>query len=189
MKFIRTLFCPATRRQLKRHWDDGKPLSNRAKTHLESCHECRRFYLSHSAVINALKSTTPSDPTTSMPFLHRKIMASIQNTDQEVPVRSPLLNWRYGFITACLCVALSWIFLKSLPNHQNQVVVDTESHVPSAYMATLLEPLEGQTLLQFASSASAPLELEMKRMVQDARNAANAIADRFLPKSGELKER
>ena len=154
-------------RAIRRHLDDGEPLSESAKAHLEQCANCRELLATHSLVSKGL--ATPPAQIEAPPFLHVHVMNGLRETPAP-PRRHPKFQWA----AAMSGIALLTISIAVLPSKRPAE--------PTPSWPTLEAPIALKTSLP-----ENPLESEIKNLREDTLNAAKALAATFLPDAKDSK--
>ena len=154
---------------LRRHLDDGWPLSARTQSHLDKCSSCREMLEEHSAIIQRLNAKKLGSMETPA-FLHTRIMNGIRADVSPSARRSPSLRWAFATVGVAVVGTLL------------AVVLIRPSRSPVAWP-------ELKTQLAFKSALPAnPLETEIENLRGDALNAAKALAASFLPTESEAPD-
>ena len=144
---------------LRRHLNDGGPLTPRAKAHLERCPRCREMVAAHLAIIKNLSAKREHAEGTPA-FLHARVMNRIQATPTTADRGIP--RWA-GAVAAFAIVVATLLFTPKQPTQRE---------------ATLSLP----TQIAFKPTLPAnPLETEIESLRADTLNAAKAVAANFWP--------
>src|SRR4051794_4365647 len=106
-------FCFFHQPALRRHLDDGQPLSARAQAHLGHCRDCREMVRSHLAIIQHL-SAKSGEPTGAPPFLHARVMEGLREQTRVKAQLSFAPRWAIA-MAAVATIALLIAFLS--PRH------------------------------------------------------------------------
>jgi hypothetical protein len=151
---------------LRRHLDDGEPLSGSTKAHLEHCANCRELLAVHSSIIKSL-AVIPAliDPP---PFLHARVMNSLRETPT-----APRRDFKFQWAAVTCAVASITIGIALLPPKQATRPIERAPSWPT---------LETQMTFNTALPEN-PLESEIKNLREDTLNAAKGLAATFLPAS------
>ena len=84
---------------LRRHLNEGEPLSESTRAHLSACAECRGIVEEHRVVIARLKAPAEVEA----PFLRAHIMNSIRSPATRRPTWKPV--WLFATIIAMTVIA------------------------------------------------------------------------------------
>jgi hypothetical protein len=160
--------CFFHNRAIRRHLDDGEPLSQSARDHINDCASCREFLAMHSAVVKSL-TALPVEEIEAPRFLHARVM----NKLRETPTTASR-NHKWQWAVATSAVALLTISIAVLPPKRS-----TE---PAPSWPELESPIALKTALP-----ENPLESEIKNLRADTLNAAKALAANFLPAAEDSK--
>jgi hypothetical protein len=163
--------------------EPGEPLPGWVESHVGECNRCRAKRETELRLGRTLSGRPTSlEPT---PFLHARIMRSIDDLDGETtaPVRASGMRWLGGLATALGVVAISvTVFLNERsPETVTGVVTDRIADAAGEIFKTM--PIsQGRSVEEWTATFSQdPLEDEMQRALDDARAAVNSLADSFLP--------
>src|SRR4051794_29848262 len=133
------IFCLFHQPALRRHLDDGEPLSARAQSHLGHCRHCREMLRSHLAIIHHLsaKAGEPVDPP---PFLHARVMNGLRERSSENQP-SFALRWTMGI--AVIVMAATLLAFWPLRHSSQQAASWPDVHSDITFKTTLpANPLE-----------------------------------------------
>jgi len=176
--------CWRYRRIILRSVDANTTLPEPARNHVQRCPACRELYESEMQIARQLLAGAGAQKQSPSPFLHAKIMSSISRPElgaerSRARIRS---GWSLGFGMACVLLGcVIWFHSQ----HSNHRAADARARpapiapVPQPSLAMKL-PDELQ-LRQWTEKLDEPLETEMKLVVNDTKNAANSLANNFLP--------
>jgi len=161
--------------------DANHALPNSVQRHFQTCPACRKFLDSERELTQRLVAGAESHQKAPSPFLHARIMASLDRDPQAAPAARQFLPpvWATALVIAAL--GLFGIFLmRDAPqpagpsSHSVASSLPSENHVP---MVT------GQNLLNWTTKLDQPLESEMQSVVADAKAAIQLLAQNFLPEN------
>lgn len=151
---------------LRRHLDDGEPLSARAQGHLNACPHCREMVASHLAIIKNLNANRRG-PIETPAFLHARVMNDIRTTQPAKP--RAVLRWATAAVVIAFLAAIAVFLMK-----------------PAAPRTASFPKIETQLAFQTLLPAN-PLEVEIQNLRADTLNAAKALAANFLPQTDSPK--
>ena len=154
---------------LRRHLDDGAPLSSRTQSHLASCGACREMVAEHRQIIAALETRRQRSVDTPH-FLHSRVMAGLRKNQPNQPIPSRSFSW------VIPAVAMVAVIIASIWISQNRVPQKAASW-PEFKTAFALQTTIPRN----------PLELEIENLRTDTLNATKALAASFTASSGAKK--
>jgi len=160
--------------------DANRPLPDSVQRHLKTCPACRQFLDSERELTQRLIAGTESHRKSPSPFLHARIMASLDRNPQAAPVTRPFLPPVWA--TALVIAALGFLSIYLMRDARQPAG-------PSSHTANSPPPenqvpiLTGQNLLNWTTKLDQPLESEMQSVVADAKAAIQLLAQNFLPEN------
>ena len=166
--------------------DTTQALPERTQRHVRNCHVCRQFCelereLTRQLVAGAgLRSQTPP------PFLHAKILASLDRPSPMTPSHSrvPAPAWAAAFLIVALGL-FSVLFIRHLENPVLEGPPAGQSppgpHPVVRQFANHLSALSGRDLIEWSTDLDQPLQTEMQSVLSDAKTAIHLLAQNFLP--------
>jgi predicted anti-sigma-YlaC factor YlaD len=171
---------------------DPLTLPEGAQEHVRHCPSCRQFYEHQRDLAGRLMANAESHLQTPSPFLHGKIMASLDRAVQpSLPVRKvPHAIWAAAMILLGLGLFSLVLIRTGQNNHQQTARIEPSDprptmELPSTNVSTGL----GGKVFEWSKALDQPLEAEMKSVVSDAKSAIHLLAQNFLPEPSEQTPR
>lgn len=183
------LTCWIYRRLISESLDTDQALTRSVQRHLQNCPGCREFSAHGKRLAEGLAFQAWREGVPISPFLHGRIMASLDKPD--VRAMPGLLRpaWSIAALVFCLVSASAFFFMLHEP-----MPLDSSSHglasQKARFAANLLAaaaqlPAEN-ALLEWGIKLDKPLETEMKSVIEDARTALVGVVHNFLPDESSL---
>jgi hypothetical protein len=171
--------------------DSGKPLPSRIENHLGHCPSCQRFYTGHQRIVKTLVQTAGQAHPEPSPFLHARIMRSIEESHR--PQRASGMWWKWGIGLAGLAgLLLVLIVLQHNGGDPEPPATMAGSSRPDSPRVASEEPegepmpaqvplINPESLVALGRMLDQPLENELQLVVHDARTALRGLAQTFIP--------
>jgi hypothetical protein len=161
-----------------------QPLPSRTQRHLRDCPVCREYYAVERDLTLRLIGEAKAQGHPLPPFLHARIMASLDHPPQTATAR-PKFLLRPIWATAFLIIGLG---LLGLPFLRDSLVRRSAIDQRPAERVSLTRPVAGQLsaaigqdAMEWGKTLHQPLETEMQSVVTDAKTALQVLASNFLP--------
>lgn len=148
--------------------------------HVSACPHCRRFRQSQTQLTTTLKREAVHQVPEVSPFLHAKIMATLEKGESAQPDHSHWLRWLGALLIPALTVLLLTAYFIQLSARRTAFVPAPVVSAPAAAEQLLTGPNPEQ-LLAWTERIDEPLESELHAMVVDARTAFKSLTASFLP--------
>jgi hypothetical protein len=167
------------------HWADTPTrLPVWINHHIAHCASCARMHQQMRGMLEQLVGDAQMQRRTAPDFLVTRIAANLQTRSPRSshPVFRPSL----AVASATCLVLLAGILIAiqspspSRDRAQSQASPDVLASSPNFLLAPINQA-SGQNLLEWSEKLGQPLEREMSLVMNDARNAAQALADSFIP--------
>lgn len=159
--------------------DHDSKLSPWVERHVHHCPGCQRVQKAHRQVAAVLSAAAERHRLEPSPFLHARIMANLDNSGRQLPLRFGMVSWARPLFLMGLSVVL---ILGILIWHEFRTVspyaltsLDSQTEEPQAQ-------LNASQLLALTDALEQPLEKEFNLMMKDAKAAAASLAANFLPR-------
>jgi hypothetical protein len=181
------IFCWIYRRLISHRLDANEPLPERVQNHIRNCPGCRTFHASGIQLAEQLIGSAPLHRKAPSPFLHGKILASIDSgtlrTEPEQRAFRPA--WSVAFVSlglVLICAAV--IHFRPLPQTSatfspSPVAEDAAGN--SDPMAATVKLPNADKLREWSQNWDQPLQTELQSVVHDAKQALQLLAHNFLP--------
>ncbi len=175
------IHCWFTKRNINSCIDSGKLLPHETERHIENCFACRQFYHAQRELAQQLTAGAASQRQPTSPFLHPRIMASINREPQmsHMERRSFAPIWALAMIFIGIGIFSAHLFrsrqsLFTLTNPQlSAPVMQQIARLPAAPSSS--------NLFELTKALDQPLEMEMQSVISDAKIAIHLLAQNFLP--------
>jgi len=160
--------------------DVNQTLPEKAQHHIQTCAACRQFYALECEVTRRLVADAERHRQSPSPFLHAKIMASI---DRPTEITQPAPKFLHPiWATALVIIALGALTIPQLKKMQTASSQSTaDSQTVAVRPTTNSITTTGPSLLAWSKALDRPLETEMQSVVSDAKTAVLLLAQNFLP--------
>lgn len=172
-------FCWFYRRTISQCLDAAEPLADRTRRHVQSCPDCQTFYATQKRITQNLMDEAADWRSEPSPFLHGRIMASLERGGQAAEPRANSFRWvAASVVLGCLLLG-SFIGLRlrhdgAPPDRAAPIIVNS-----SLFSAEQIP--SGRELLEWSQTLEQPLQTELDSVVTDAKTAVRVLADNFLP--------
>jgi len=158
-------------------------LPNRTQRHLRDCAECRELYAFERELTSRLVAEAKPQGLSPSPFLHARIMASLDRSPQSASPRRNSL--RPIWATAILVVGVGLFSIPFIRKLQISAP-PTDQGSPTAPVASTpqagnLSASLSRDVIAWSKTLNEPLETEMQSVVTDAKTAIQLLASNFLP--------
>jgi hypothetical protein len=154
--------CWISRRDVRRHLDQGAELSRETLAHLEICEDCAASLTAQRAVVQTLRAGIREE--TNAPFLRARIMRSIQSGVETPHSKTLRVVW-----TGVGAFAVVVLMVAVLPR--------SKTLPPQATAPAWELPKIEVASVQVTNS----LETELESLKSDTQRAARALAASFMP--------
>lgn len=180
------IVCWFYRRFISGCIDTERALPEQIERHVRRCAACRAFYDTGIRLADRLIAEASQENVTPPPFLHGKILASLDVLPHS---RTARIGFRPAWLVA---VGIVFLMLIGLPlvRHRDERNALLRPNVSSArgasdpiHLLAAASTLPNENkLLEWSQKADQPLETELKCVIQDARAALAGLAHNFLPR-------
>lgn len=172
-------FCWFYRRTISQCLDAAEPLADRTRRHVQSCPDCQTFYATQKRITQNLMDEAAEWRSEPSPFLHGRIMASLE---RQVPAAEPrAYSFRWVAASVVLGCLLLGAFVGLSLRHGNTVPDRAAPMIVNSPLFSAEQLPSGRELLEWSQSLEQPLQTELDSVVTDAKTAVRVLADNFLP--------
>lgn len=181
---MRSILCPFCQWIAARCLDDGTRPSGWAARHLAGCPNCQARHERDQGIADRL-AVKPGDAPLEMPaFLHERILANLdsrRSSSESAPVFR-VAAWTGAILGGAAVLVLVTLLLRNESMRSPAPVAGQEMDRTGRSLFAGLPRLSGeQAMLVLSTSLDAPLEGELRFVMEDARTALNALSRNFLP--------
>ena len=178
------LTCWFYRRFISSCIDTDRSLPGQVESHLRHCAECRQFSDAGRQIAERLADEAQSESVLPPPFLHGKILASLNKPASQEAGGPFQPAWPAIALIFCLLL-VGALFIR----HRERLgellqpavsMAQATSNAIGLLAATAKIPSE-EKLLEWSQKLDQPLETELQSVIHDARSALAGLAHNFLP--------
>jgi anti-sigma factor ChrR (cupin superfamily) len=175
--------CWFHKKVIARCLDTSEALPDSTQRHVQNCPACRHFLDLERALVRRLAADAERHSQSPSPFLHARIMASLDRTSQIAEPERRFLNPIWA--TALVIVGLGLFSIPFLrnsknPAHPNRIAASSNLLAATQQLASNSPKTTARNLLEWSKALDQPLETEIKSVVSDAKTAMNLLAQNFL---------
>ena len=178
---MKSIFCLICQWAVARCLDDGKAPSGWAARHLTGCPGCRARHERERRVVARL--SVKSGSAREFPaFLHERILANLDSGPAPRASAFPSFGHVCAVVGVAGVMALVTLQFRHDPNRDRSAAVAPVEDQTGRMTFARLPQLSGQQAVAvLGSRLDAPLEGELRFVMDDARTALSALSRNFLP--------
>lgn len=163
---------------IQRRLDDDRPPVRGQLRHLQACSGCREWHAGQTRLIHALRKrpVTTEEPS---PYLVSRVMNEITRAPQESRSRPAI--WFGTGLAGAACAGLLLFLLMPAPDPDRVARNATRPVLDSQWIEMTTRMAGGDRLFEVATNLNQPLQQEMDRVIQDARQVLKSLSHDFVP--------